>query len=75
MVCTVTVLGGAQSSVRYFEGDGYYVTMELGHRRASGWHGKGAGALGLRGHEYPEAPEAPAARVQTSFGGLASARC
>ena len=52
MVCTVTVLGGAQSSVRYFEGDGYYVSMELEHRRASGWHGAGATALGLRGHVY-----------------------
>ena len=52
MVCTVTVLGGAQSSVRYFEGDGYYVSMELEHRRASGWHGEGAAALGLRGHVY-----------------------
>ena len=52
MVCTVTVLGGAQSSVRYFEGDGYYVSMELEHRRASGWHGAGAAALGLRGHVY-----------------------
>ena len=54
MVATVTVLGGAQSSVRYFEGDGYYVSMELEHRRASGWHGEGAGALGLRGHVYPK---------------------
>ena len=54
MVCTVTVLGGAQSSVRYFEGDGYYVSMELEHRRASGWHGAGAAALGLRGHVYPK---------------------
>ena len=54
MVCTVTVLGAAQSSVRYFEGDGYYVTMELEHRRASGWHGEGAAALGLRGHVYPK---------------------
>ena len=52
MVCTVTVLGGAQSSVRYFEGDGYYVSMELEHRRASGWHGEAAAALGLRGHVY-----------------------
>ncbi|MCY4584137.1 MAG: relaxase domain-containing protein [Chloroflexi bacterium] len=52
MVATVTVLGGAQSSVRYFEGDGYYVSMELEHRRASGWHGEGAAALGLRGHVY-----------------------
>ena len=54
MVATVTVLGGAQSSVRYFEGDGYYVSMELEHRRASGWHGEGAAALGLRGHVYPK---------------------
>ena len=54
MVATVTVLGAAQSSVRYFEGDGYYVSMELEHRRASGWHGKGAAALGLRGHVYPK---------------------
>ena len=54
MVCTVTVLGGAQSSVRYFEGDGYYVSMEQEHRRASGWHGDAAAVLGLRGHVYPK---------------------
>ena len=52
MVATITVLGGAQSSVRYFEGDGYYLSMELEHRRASAWHGAGAAALGLRGHVY-----------------------
>ena len=54
MVATVTVLGAAQSRVGYFVSDGYYVTMELEHRRASSWHGDGASALGLRGQVHPE---------------------
>ena len=53
MVATVTVLGAAQSRVGYFESDGYYVTMELEHRRASSWHGDGASALRLRGQVHP----------------------
>ena len=50
MVATVTPIGAAQSTVKYFEEDGYYAKNDPEHRRASGWHGDGAGALGLRGH-------------------------
>ena len=53
MVATVIVLGGAQSTVGYFEKDGYYAKNDPEHRRASAWHGGGAGALGLRGHVHP----------------------
>ena len=53
MIATVIVLGGAQSTVGYFEKDGDYATMKLEHRRASSWHGGGAAALGLRGQVRP----------------------
>ena len=54
MVATVIVLGGAQSTVGYFEKDGYYASMKLEHRRASAWHGGGAAALRLRGQVRPK---------------------
>ena len=54
MVATVIVLGAAQSTVGYFEEDGYYAKNDPEHRRASAWHGGGAGALGLRGHVHPK---------------------
>ena len=53
MVATVIALGSAQSRVGYFEADGYYAKDDPEHRRASAWHGGGAGALGLRGHVHP----------------------
>ena len=54
MVATVIVLGAAQSTVGYFEEDGYYAKNDPEHRRASAWHGGGAGALGLRGQVRPK---------------------
>ena len=53
MVATVTAAGAAKSKVEYFEEDGYYPKNDPEHRRASAWHGGGAGALGLRGHVRP----------------------
>ena len=53
MVATVTALGAAQSTVHYFERDGYYARNDPEHRRASFWHGRGAAALRLRGHVRP----------------------
>ena len=54
MVATVTALGAAQSTVHYFERDGYYARDDPEHRRASFWHGRGAAALRLRGHVRPK---------------------
>ena len=54
MVATVTALGAAQSTVHYFERDGYYAKNDPEHRRASFWHGRGAAALRLRGHVRPK---------------------
>ena len=53
MVATVTALGAAQSTVHYFERDGYYARNDPEHRRASFWHGRAAEALRLRGHVRP----------------------
>ena len=49
MVATVTRLKAAATTVHYFESDGYYARNDPEHRKASGWHGEGAAALGLRG--------------------------
>ena len=54
MVATVTALGAAQSTVHYFERDGYYAKNDPEHRRASFWHGRGAAALRLRGYVRPK---------------------
>ena len=54
MVATVTALGAAQSTVHYFERDGYYARNDPEHRRASFWHGRGAATLRLRGHVRPK---------------------
>ena len=53
MVARITALGAAQSTVHYFERDGYYAKNDPEHRRASFWHGRGAAALRLRGHVHP----------------------
>ena len=53
MVARITELGAAQSTVHYFERDGYYARNDPEHRRASFWHGRAAAALGLRGHVHP----------------------
>ena len=49
MVATVTRLKAAATTVHYFEADGYYAKNDPEHRKASGWLGEGAAALGLRG--------------------------
>ena len=49
MVAAVTRLKDAASTVHYFEADGYYARNDPEHRKASGWHGEAAAALGLRG--------------------------
>ena len=53
MVARITALGAAHTTVHYFERDGYYAKNDPEHRRASFWHGRGAAALGLRGHVRP----------------------
>ena len=53
MVARITELGAAQSTVHYFERDGYYAKNDPEHRRASFWHGRAAAALRLRGHVRP----------------------
>ena len=53
MVATVVRLKAAASTVSYFEADGYYARGDPAHRAASGWHGAGAAALGLRGPVSP----------------------
>ena len=49
MVATVTRLKMSATTVEYFRVDGYYAKNDIEHRRASGWHGRGAVALGLHG--------------------------
>ena len=49
MVATVTRLKAAAATLHYFESDGYYTRNDPEHRKASGWYGEGAAALGLRG--------------------------
>ena len=54
MVATVTRLTEAASTVHYFEADGYYAKNDVEHRKASRWHGRGVGALGLHGPVKPK---------------------
>ena len=58
MVATVTALTSAAVTTRYFERDGYYAKSDPEHRKASGWHGRGAAALGLGRHVSPARFEA-----------------
>ena len=53
MVATVTAITSAQATVHYFEHDGYYAKGDPSHRRASFWHGRAAGALGMARHVSP----------------------
>ena len=69
MVATVVNLTSASSTVHYFRRDGhgsgpggpvedgahYYARKDDEHRKASHWRGRGAAALGLRGHVEPGA--------------------
>ena len=54
MVARITELSAAQSTVHYFERDGYYAKNDPEHRRASFWHGRAAAVLRLRGHVRPQ---------------------
>ena len=54
MVATVTRLTEAASTVHYFEADGYYAKNDVEHRKASRWHGRGIGVLGLHGPVKPK---------------------
>ena len=58
MVATVIALGAVQSTVHCFERDGCCARDDPEHHRASFWHGRGAGVLGLRGHVRPKRFEA-----------------
>ena len=54
MVATVVALASATAALSYYERDGYYARDDPEHRQASFWHGRAAGALGLRGHVHPK---------------------
>ncbi len=53
MVATVHELASSATAVSYYEQDGYYARNDPEHRKASFWHGRAAGDLGLRGHVVP----------------------
>ncbi len=53
MVATVHELASSATAVSYHEQDGYYARNDPEHRKASFWHGRAAGDLGLRGHVVP----------------------
>ncbi len=53
MVATVHELASSATAVSYYERDGYYARNDPEHRKASFWHGRAAGDLGLRGHVVP----------------------
>ena len=54
MVASVTRLKAAAMTVHYFEADGYYAKDDPEHRKASGWCGEAAVALGLQGTVKPQ---------------------
>ena len=54
MAATVTDIGSASSTVRYFGKDGYYAKGRPEHRKASFRHGEAARALGLGRHVSPK---------------------
>ncbi len=58
MVATVHALASSATAVAYYEKDGYYAKNDPEHRKASFWHGRAAGDLGLRGHVVPSRFEA-----------------
>ena len=54
MVASIGAIASAAQGVSYYEKDGYYAKDDPEHREASGWAGKGADALGLKGPVDPD---------------------
>ena len=52
---SIGALSSAAQGASYYERDGYYAKDDPEHREASGWFGKGAEELGLKGPVDPEA--------------------
>ena len=52
---SIGALSSAAQGASYYERDGYYAKDDPEHREASGWAGKGAEELGLKGPVNPEA--------------------
>ena len=53
MVVSIGAVASPAQGVTYYERDGYYARDDPGHANGSGWVGKGAEALGLRGQVDP----------------------
>ena len=51
---SIGALTSAAQGASYYERDGYYAKDDPEHRAASGWFGKGAEELGLKGPVDPE---------------------
>ena len=51
---SIGALSSAAQGASYYERDGYYAKDDPEHREASGWAGKGAQELGLKGPVDPE---------------------
>ena len=51
---SIGALTSAAQGASYYERDGYYAKDDPEHREASGWAGKGAEELGLKGPVDPE---------------------
>ena len=51
---SIGALSSAAQGSSYYERDGYYAKDDPGHRAASGWAGKGAEELGLKGPVDPD---------------------
>ena len=51
---SIGALTSAAQGARYYEQDGYYAKDDPEHREASGWAGRGAEELGLKGPVDPE---------------------
>ena len=51
---SIGALSSAAQGASYYERDGYYAKDDPEHREASGWAGKGAEELGLKGPVDPE---------------------
>ncbi len=54
MVVSIGAVASPAQGVTYYERDGYYARDDPEHANGSGWAGKGAEALGLRGHVDPD---------------------
>ena len=54
MVVSIGAVASPAQGVTYYERDGYYARDDPEHAHGSAWAGKGAEALGLRGHVDPD---------------------